>query len=70
MKKNPMIQSAIWLPRDLHEKLKRDGGHRGLGEEVRRRLLLSYAEEELPWYTKLWRAFRESRRITDNDPRG
>jgi hypothetical protein len=33
-----MIQTALWLPRDMHEVLKNAGGERGLGEEIRRRL--------------------------------
>ena len=33
-----MIQTALWLPRDMHEQLKKAGGERGLGEEIRRRL--------------------------------
>lgn len=33
-----MIQTAVWLPRDMHEQLKKAGGERGLGEEIRRRL--------------------------------
>jgi hypothetical protein len=43
-----MIQTALWLPRDMHEKLKKDGGERGLGEEIRRRLLSSFGPERLP----------------------
>lgn len=31
-----MVQTALWLPRDTHEKLKKEGGERGLGEEIRR----------------------------------
>jgi hypothetical protein len=31
-----MIQTALWLPRDMHERLKKEGGERGLGEEIRR----------------------------------
>jgi len=31
-----MIQTALWLPRDVHEKLKREGGERGLGDKIRR----------------------------------
>lgn len=41
-----MIQTALWLPRGMHEKLKKAGGDRGLGDEIRRRLVLSYAAEE------------------------
>jgi hypothetical protein len=33
-----MIQTAVWLQRDMHERLKRAGGERGLGDEIRRRL--------------------------------
>src|ERR1700751_3669444 len=40
-----MIQTAIWLPRDMHEKLKEAGGERGLGDEIRRRLLVSFGAE-------------------------
>jgi len=36
-----MIQTAVWLPRGMHERLKRDGGERGLGDEIRRRLQLT-----------------------------
>jgi hypothetical protein len=31
-----MIQSAVRLPRSLHERLKKAGGERGMGEEIRR----------------------------------
>lgn len=31
-----MIQTALWLPRDVHVRLKKEGGRRGLGEEIRR----------------------------------
>lgn len=40
-----MIQSAIRLPRGLHERLKKAGGERGMGEEVRRRLEVSFDAE-------------------------
>jgi hypothetical protein len=33
------------LPRSLHERLKKAGGERGMGEEVRRRLEVSFATE-------------------------
>jgi hypothetical protein len=47
--KDDMIQSAVRLPRSLHERLKKAGGERGMGEEIRRRLEASYdAEEEAP----------------------
>jgi hypothetical protein len=41
-----MIQTALWLPRGMHEKLKEAGGERGLGEEIRRRLEISLKEDQ------------------------
>jgi hypothetical protein len=43
-----MIQTALWLPRGMHEKLKKAGGERGLGDEIRRRLKNSFDAEQLP----------------------
>jgi hypothetical protein len=43
-----MVQSAIRLPRTLHERLKKAGGDRGMGEEVRRRLEASFAGDRSP----------------------
>lgn len=43
-----MIQTALWLPRGMHEKLKPASGERGLGEEIRRRLQKSFDAEQLP----------------------
>ena len=43
-----MVQTALWLPRDMHEKLKKDGGERGLGDEIRRRLQISFDDEQQP----------------------
>jgi hypothetical protein len=43
-----MIQTALWLPRGMHEKLKKAGGERGLGDEIRRRLQNSFDAEQLP----------------------
>ena len=43
-----MIQSAIWLPRSLHERLRKAGGERGLGKEIRRRLEASFEAEKAP----------------------
>ncbi len=37
-----MIQTALWLSRDMHELLKKDGGDRGLGDEIRRRLQITF----------------------------
>jgi hypothetical protein len=43
-----MIQTALWLPRDMHERLKRDGGERGLGDEIRRRVQCALTAAETP----------------------
>ena len=43
-----MIQTALWLPRDMHEQLKKAGGERGLGEEIRRRLSVSFGAKQQP----------------------
>jgi hypothetical protein len=43
-----MIQTAVWLPRDMHEQLKKAGGERGLGDEIRRRLQVSFGVEQRP----------------------
>lgn len=42
-----MIQSAVRLPRSLHERLKKAGGRRGMGEEIRRRLQFSIDAEKI-----------------------
>jgi hypothetical protein len=43
-----MIQTALWLPHDTHERLKKAGGERGLGEEIRRLLDTSMAAAKTP----------------------
>lgn len=43
-----MVQSAVRLPRSLHERLKKAGGERGMGEEIRRRLEASFEAEKAP----------------------
>jgi hypothetical protein len=43
-----MVQSAVRLPRDLHERLKNAGGDRGMGDEIRRRLEASFESEKIP----------------------
>jgi len=43
-----MVQSAVWLPRDLHQRLKRAGGEGGMGEEIRARLAASFEAEKPP----------------------
>ncbi len=42
-----MVQSAIRLPRSLHQRLKKAGGERGMGEEIRRRLEASFDAEKV-----------------------
>ena len=43
-----MIQSAVRLPQGLHDRLKKAGGERGMGEEIRRRLEASFNAEKVP----------------------
>jgi len=43
-----MKQTALWLPHGMHKKLQDEGGKRGLGNEIRRRLQLSIDDEVLP----------------------
>ena len=43
-----MVQSAVRLPRGLHERLKNAGGDRGMGDEIRRRLEASFEAEKIP----------------------
>ncbi len=43
-----MIQTALWLPRDMHKKLKDEGGERGFGDEIRRRLQITFDDEGPP----------------------
>ena len=43
-----MIQTALWLPRDMHAQLKEAGGERGLGDEIRRRLEVNFGVEQGP----------------------
>ncbi len=47
---NPMVHTAVVLPRGLLDQLRRDGerSERGLSTEIRRRLQASYRTEELP----------------------
>jgi hypothetical protein len=44
-KDHKAIQSAVRLPQSLHERLQKAGGARGMGEEIRRRLELTFAGE-------------------------
>ena len=46
-KVDTMIQSAVRLPRRLHERLKKVGGEGGMGEEIRHRLERSFDEEDV-----------------------
>jgi len=43
-----MRQSALRLPPDLRQRLKRAGGEGGMGEEIRRRLEASFEAEKAP----------------------
>jgi len=43
-----MIQTALWLPHEMHQQLKTAGGKRGLGEEIRRRLEKALEAVETP----------------------
>jgi hypothetical protein len=43
-----MVQTALWLPREMHERLKKAGGERGMGEEIRRLLEASLEPVETP----------------------
>ena len=43
-----MVQTALWLPREMHERLKEAGGERGMGEEIRRLLEGSLEAVETP----------------------
>src|SRR5262245_6347885 len=43
-----MIQTALWIPRGMHERLKEDGGERGLGNEIRRLIEASIDAAETP----------------------
>jgi hypothetical protein len=43
-----MVQTAVRLPQSLHDRLKKAGGERGMGEEIRRRLEASFDAEKVP----------------------
>jgi hypothetical protein len=43
-----MIQTALWLPRETHEQLKKAGGERGLGNEIRRLIEAAADAAETP----------------------
>jgi hypothetical protein len=47
-KDREMIQSAVRFPQWLHEQLQKAGGERGMSEEIRRRLELTFAGEGAP----------------------
>jgi len=40
-----MVQTAIWLPREMHERLKKVRGDRAMAEEIRRRVQESFVAE-------------------------
>jgi hypothetical protein len=47
-KTTEMLQSAIRLPKSLLDRLKKAGGERGMGGEIRRRLEASFEAEKAP----------------------
>jgi hypothetical protein len=47
-KEGGMRQSALRLPPDLHQRLRRAGGEDGMGAEIRRRLEASFEAERAP----------------------
>jgi len=47
-KDREMIQSAVRFPQWLHEQLQKAGGARGMSEEIRRRLEMTFADEGAP----------------------
>ena len=38
MRANAMVQTAIWLPRDLRDRIRAEVGERKMATEIRRRL--------------------------------
>ena len=51
---NPMVHTAVMLPQDLLERLRRDADatDRGVSAEIRRRIQLTYDQEALPTKTR------------------
>jgi hypothetical protein len=47
-KSTEMLQSAVRLSKSLHERLKKAGGERGMGEEIRSRLEASFEAKSAP----------------------
>ena len=54
-----MTQTALWLPHNMHKRLREAGGERGMGEEIRERLQASFNAEDaenkpsgVPWETE------------------
>jgi len=43
-----MVQTTIWLPQQMHQRLKEIGGAGGASEEIRRRLEASFEAEKAP----------------------
>ena len=41
-----MRQTGVWLPHSTYDELKRTGGERGLGDEIRRRLEISLKADQ------------------------
>ena len=67
--RDDMIQSAVRLPTSLHDRLKKAGGERGMGEEIRRRLEASFdAEAEAPSDPKIGELLDQIKRIALSKP--
>ena len=68
-KDDMMTQSAVRLPQGLHQRLKKAGGERGMGEEIRRRLEASFAAEaEAPSNPKTRELLEEIERLALTTP--
>lgn len=63
-----MIQTALWLPRDMHEKLKNEGGAQGFGDEIRRRLRITFDDEGPPVDPTTRQLFEEIKWLALNMP--
>jgi len=67
-KDDDLIQSAVRLPRSLIQRLKKAGGERGMGEEIRRRLEASFEADEARADPKTRELLEEIERLALNTP--
>ncbi len=68
-KDDNMIQSAVRLSQSLHQRLKKAGGERGMGEEIRRRLEASFdVEAKAPGDPKTRELLAKIERLALNTP--